>query len=124
MDNKELLSRAIVKIREKNRPKVNTPEQYVPEAQHKSLLDMLEVWGQDREAEDSNEKARYIYDTLSPQGKPKEILMSIFTELGVTPMGEKKIDRVYRFIKLRNQAAKALQQFDHYQKEISAISNH
>jgi len=93
----------------------------VPEEKFKSIFDKLEVWDKDRNDEDLISKTKYIYDNLLPNGDPKSQLTKIFTILGSTPLGETKIDRVYRYIRLRQQAQEHITNYENVSREIEGM---
>jgi hypothetical protein len=76
----------------------------------RALYDMLDIYGKDCSDPDTQEKVKFISETLGEH--PKDNLMQIITEIGITPQGETKLGRIYKYLRLRQQSDKALK---HYQ---------
>jgi hypothetical protein len=74
------------------------------------LWEMLEVYGRDSSDPDVQEKVKYISDALGE--RPKDSLMHIITELGLTPQGDTKLGRIYKYLKLRQQADKIIKHYE------------
>ena len=84
-----------------------------------SLYDILECYGKDAFDPDTVDKIKFISDCII--GDKKDGIISILTELGATPFGTTKLERVYRFLKLREQADKVRRQGDIINTEIESI---
>ena len=121
MEN-ELLDKAIVRLKQKKLPSVSGQTNFVPQNEHTHIFDMLEVWDKDCTDEDVNLKTKFIYDTLKEIGNPKDQLISLFTILGANPPFETKVNRIYKYLKLKVQANKHISQYENIQREINALS--
>jgi len=118
-----ILKEVIQRLEKKYVPQVNQTPVHVPEDKYKQLFDMLEIWDKDREDEDIKIKTKFIYDKLVEQGDPQDLLNGIFTKLGALPMGEVKVERTYRYLKLTDQGNKLFNQYQNIEREIKALEN-
>jgi len=117
----KLLRKAIEKVQGRHPPQKTSPTVYVPIEEYRALYDMLEVWDKNRTDEDIQNKTKFIYETLSNKGNPKDLLINIFSKLGATSVSEDKVTKVYHYLKLRHQSEKTLQQYENIQKDINAL---
>jgi hypothetical protein len=62
---------------------------------------------------------KFIQDSLGE--KPKDELMHIITELGITPLGETKLGRVYKYLRLRNQADKIIKHYENVKANMNSL---
>jgi len=85
----------------------------------RGLFDMMEIYGRDCSDPDIQEKVKYVSDALGDH--PKDNLLHILTEIGQTPMGETKLGRVYKYLRLRQSADKALKQYQNIQKDMNYL---
>jgi hypothetical protein len=108
------LNKAIDTMREKAFPNI-----VIPQEEWKSIYDMLEVWDKQREDQDIQGKTKTIYDFIKEHGDPKDTLVTIFTTIGSTPVGDTKVNRVFRYVKLKMQAEKTLKEYETIQNEIN-----
>jgi len=83
----------------------------------RGLYEMMEIYGRDCSDPDIQEKVKYVSDTLGEH--PKDNLLHIFTEIGQTPVGETKLGRVYKYLRLRQSADKALKQYENIKKNMN-----
>ena len=113
----DLLSLAIVKVKNKNSPKMisNT---FTPEEAHRELMPMLDIF--DEVDEDTDKRVKFIYESLGEN--PRDKLMNIYTKLGACPPTERRLDRVYKYCRLQDQAHKAMTRYEQLQGDINAIS--
>jgi len=79
---------------------------------------MLEVWGKEVSDQDNQEKVKFISESLD---KSKDSLLHILTEIGITPQGETKLGRVYKYLRLRQQADKALKNFENINRNMNYL---
>jgi hypothetical protein len=82
----------------------------------RSLFETLEVWGREAFDPDTQDKVKFVNDYLK-DNKGLNVI-SIITELGATPLGTTKLDRVYKYLRLRHQADKISLQGETINKEI------
>jgi len=85
----------------------------------RGLWEMLEVYGRNIHDPDVEEKVKFIQDNLGDH--PKDNLMHIITELGLTPMGETKLGRVYKYLRLRNQADKIIKHYETVKTQMNSM---
>ena len=97
------------------------PTQFTMPDVDRGLYEMLEVYGKDTSDPDTQEKVKFIQDALGEH--PKDSLLHIITELGATPTGETKMGRVYRYLRLKLQADKALRHFESINRDINFMRN-
>ncbi|MFA5133092.1 MAG: hypothetical protein WC444_07235 [Candidatus Paceibacterota bacterium] len=125
MENKELLEKAVIKVKQKHIPVMEGADSsFAPSEEFVHIYDMLDVWDKDRQDEDIKGKTKYIYEALKTQGNPRDLIIPIITKLGVSLHNEKRIDRIYKYIRLQEQSAKLLQQYTNNQKELNALSDY
>jgi len=126
-DTQKILSRAVVKIRHKQFPfldkGLDPKPVMVPEEEYKSLFSMLDVWDSDREDPDVQEKTKIIYEYLNKANHPKDELLHILTKMGATPPLQTRVDRVYKFVRLNQQADKHMTRYEIIREDIHALSN-
>jgi hypothetical protein len=89
---------------------------FVPAEPHQKLFGMLDVPKTEFEDDDTINKAKFIHDTI--KGDRKQ-LRNILVKLGATPIGERRLDRVFRFLQLNQEAREALK----YHKLITQEAN-
>jgi len=96
---------------------------FIPSEQYRSILPLLDVWGYEDNDEDVKIKSKYIYDKLLTlnKDKPSDELTSILTNLGATKWNENKLNRVYRYFRLKGEADKALNYHNLLNKEIDEL---
>ena len=82
---------------------------------------MLDVWDSDTVDPKTEERAKFIYEQLGENQRDK--LMSIFTLLGATPPTERRIDRVYKYCRLQEQAHKAMVRYEQLQGDLNALGS-
>jgi hypothetical protein len=101
----------------------STPETsvFVPAEEYRNLFDTLEIWDKETADPDIQDKAKFIYDTLKEVGNPKEQIVSLITTLGITPQGDTKLNRVYRYLKLQKEAIKVNKYHETLTNEMKAI---
>jgi hypothetical protein len=116
-----MVKSAVQTMRENIASRAPLPQGYVPSEPYPKLFNMLEVWGSDTDDREVHEKAKFIYEALKGEGEPLEKLVSLFTELGATPVGDTKLNRVYRYLKLKNEAKKVMQHFDVLAGEMNSL---
>ncbi len=114
-----ILKSAINIVEKKYTPTQPSTQVFVPEEQYKSLYDMLQVWDEARTDEDVQSKTKFIYDILGEN--PRDGLMNVITEIGITPQGQNRVDRVYKYLRLKNQANKLMSQYEHLQGELNGF---
>lgn len=115
---KEANEKAVTKLKEKYLGSMSVSPKL--EEWH-GIYDILEVWDSGREDADNKEKTKYVWETLKAQGEPKDQLLSIFSIIGSTPFGETKLNRVYKYLKLKASANKALNEYENIQRDINAL---
>lgn len=114
-----ILKSAVQILEKKHLPPQDSTQVHVPEDAYKHLFDILDVWDSDRDDTDIQTKTKFISDVLGEN--PRDRLVGIFTEIGVTPPGETKVERVYKYLKLRTQADKILNHYEQVQREIHGL---
>ncbi len=102
--------KAVAKEEPKTETSINSSTAFVLPDIDRGLYEMLEVYGRDIQDPDIEEKVKYIQDTLGEH--PKDELMHIITELGITPMGETKLNRIWKYQRLKQQADKILKHYE------------
>ncbi len=93
---------------------VNTPAEV-----EINLFEVLEVWGSDVYDQEVKEKVKFISGVLG--GDKKDAILSISTELGSTPMGTSKLDRIYKYLRLKEQANKVLEHHKILEEEMKTM---
>lgn len=81
---------------------------FIPMEPHQKLFGMLDVRKTEFKDEDTIEKAKFIHEALEGKGQVKKLLRNILVKLGATPMGERKLDRVYKYLQLQQEARESL----------------
>ena len=124
----QLLDSAIIKIRHKIMPQAMTaqPSMYTQEPTYHILYPLLDIWDKDRLDEDIEKKTQYIYDYLDTHKENntiKDTLVDILTKIGITPPTETRLERIYKYCKLRKQAESIMREFEYIEREINAFSN-
>jgi len=123
----DIISRAIVRIKHKQFPfldkGLDPKPVIVPEDKYKDLFSMLDVWDSDREDQDIQEKTKIIYEYLNQANHPKDELLHVLTKLGATPPLQTRVDRVYKFVRLNQQAQKHMTRYEIIREDINALSN-
>ena len=84
----------------------------------RGMYEMMEIYGKDCSDPDTQEKVKYVSDAL---GQSKDQLLHILTEIGQTPMGETKLGRVYKYLRLRQSADKALKQYENIKRDMNYL---
>jgi len=80
---------------------------------------MLEVYDKSASDPDIQEKVKYIQDSLGEQ--PKDELMHIITELGITPLGDTKLNRVWKYLRLKQQSDKVLKHYENIKANMNSM---
>lgn len=111
----------IEKMREKINPVVAKDSIYVPQEEYRNIFEQLEVWDKQTADPEIQDKAKFIYDTLKEQGDPKEQIISLVSIMGITPQGDTKLNRIYRYLKLQKEATKVKRYHDTLTNEMKAI---
>jgi len=120
----EGLARASInKLEEKYIPRVAPNTAFVASEQYRSILPLLDVWGYEDNDKDIQDKGKFIYDKLvtANKDKPQDELTSILTNLGATKWNESKLERVYRYFRLKGEADKVLAYHGLLNKEIDEL---
>ena len=114
---KEPISQAVEDLR-----KNYSPQKFTPSLEEfRSIYGMLEIWGKDSEAQEIKDKVKFVWDSLKSQGDPSDLLLSIFTELGITPLGDTKLNRAYRYIRLKMEGEKLEKHKELIDKELKGL---
>ena len=87
----------------------------------RGIYEMLEVYDKATRDPDTTDKVKFIQDALGEN--PKDSLLHIITELGATPLGETKMGRVYKYLRLKQQADKALKHFENINRDLNFMRN-
>ena len=95
-------------------------DSYTPPEVDSGYYNMLEVWGKEVSDPDTQEKVKFISDSL---GQSKDSLLHILTEIGQTPQGETKLGRVYKYLRLRQSADKALKNYENIKSSMNFLRN-
>lgn len=112
---------AIETLKAKFNPLTSQPSIFVPSEEYRNLFDVLEIWDKETADPDIQDKTKFIYDTLKDVGNPKEQIVSLVTTLGITPQGDTKLNRVYRYLKLQKEAIKVNKYHETLTNEMKAI---
>jgi hypothetical protein len=118
-----LMRKGIDKLEEKYIPQVAPNTAFVPSEQYRSIMPLLDIWGYQDNDKDVSEKGIYIYDNCVAinKDKPQDALTSILTDLGATKWNESKLERVYRYFRLKGEADKVLAYHGLLNKEIDEL---
>ena len=119
---------ARIQVKEKPPLEVDKPKPdtvYVKGEEYRELFDSLEIWGRSITTE-AIEKTKYIYDTLADVAEMENTtvekkLMEVLGELGIPAPGDNKLDKVYRYLKLIQDAKRVKKYYDTLEDEIKAI---
>ena len=111
------LAKTAVKEEVKIEEIVPLPVQFTMPDVDRGIYEMLEIYGKETADPDTQDKVKFIQEALGDQ--PKDNLLHIITELGATPLGETKMGRVYKYLRLKQQADKALKHFETINREIN-----
>lgn len=121
----EMMDKAVISIKKKIIPQAVQPQPTRPE--YERLFPLLEVWNLQQNDPDSKQKTQFIYDYINSKkedGKSVEdTLLNILTTIGATPIGESKLNRIYRYCRLKEQADKTLKKYEIIRKEMDAFSD-
>lgn len=85
----------------------------------RGLWEMMEIYGKDCSDPDTQEKVKFISDSLGEH--PKDSLLHILTEIGQTPVGETKLGRIYKYLRLQEQSNKMIKQNEIIKSELESI---
>jgi len=85
----------------------------------RGLYAMLEVYDKSASDPDIQEKVKYIQDSLGET--PKDELMHIITELGITPLGDTKLNRVWKYLRLKQQSDKVLKHYENIKANMNSM---
>ncbi|KYK25705.1 hypothetical protein AYK26_07755 [Euryarchaeota archaeon SM23-78] len=102
----------------KHIPEMKAPSIFLPSEAYRSLYGLLDVTGRDGDDPDIQNQVKYIYDTLKEKGKPPELLVSLITQLGIIPVGETKVNRIWKYLQLRKKANEALKYYQLTREEL------
>lgn len=97
-----------------SKPLVSSP----PEID-RSLFENLDVWGREAFDPDTQDKVKFIGDYLKDRNGLS--IHSIITELGATPLGITKLERIYKYLRLKQQGEKISQQMSSINNELEVI---
>jgi len=117
----DLLSQAIVKVRNKVAPSSDMKVNLTPEPLYKQLYDSLQVFDIPDTIDDSH--VEYVYNFLMDNGgNPRDQIMHIHSELGAIG-NEKLLDRVYKYCRLKSDANKLMQRYENTMRDLNALGN-
>ena len=116
-----MLAKTTVKEEVKTEEIVAQPIQFTMPDVDRGIYEMLEVYGKETADPDTTDKVKFIQDALGEN--PKDSLLHIITELGATPLGETKMGRVYKYLRLKQQADKALKHFENINRDLNFMRN-
>jgi len=116
-----MIRMAVKNLVKKYIPQKTSSDIYVPSEAYRGIMDLLEIWGSQAEDPEIQEKTKYIYDQLLEAGDPREQIISIVTALGVTPIADSKVNRVWKFVHLTDKAKKTRAYYDNIQAEIHSL---
>jgi len=118
-----LMRKGIDKLEQKYVPQANAQSMFVPSEQYRSILPLLDVWGYEDNDKDVQDKGKFIYENCVAMNKdkPQDSLTSILTDLGATKWNESKLERVYRYFRLKGEADKVLAYHGLLNKEIDEL---
>lgn len=116
-----LIRAGIEKLEQKYMPKQSASTVFIPQEAYRSLFNLLEVWGKDTEQTDIQDKVKFIYDKLKKEGEPDKVLMSLLTILGIPQPGDNRVDQVWKFLHLQDNADKARQYYDSLIDQLNSI---
>lgn len=113
----------------KEAPKTEQPKEVTQEVSRivmnqmpevdRGLYEMMELYGKECTDPDNIEKMKFIAESLGSNAK--DTLLHIFSEIGQTPQGETKLGRVFKYLRLRQSADKALKQYENIKKDMNFL---
>ena len=116
------LSQAIIKVRHKIIPQLDSAKVFTQDQQHVQLYNLLNIF--DHPDEDTEEQVKYIYDFFQNNGgNPKDQIVATFTKLGSARVGETDAGRIYRYCRLQAKANNDLARYENTRRSIDALSN-
>ena len=127
-DVQSLLQSAVVKVKTKVMPHAMTPPTttHTQAPPHEVLYPLLEIWDNGRKNEGTQQQTQYIFDFLdAAKGDKtiKDMVIGVLTKIGATPIGETRIDRVWKYCKLRKRSRSIMGEYNQVQRDIDALSN-
>lgn len=119
-ENKDLLERAVINIRHKVLPRSVSPKDTIPEP-HIQLYGVLQIEG--IPDEETINRAKYIYHYFKENGvDPHDGVIDVYTKVGNSPFTS-LIDRVYKYIRLQDQANRTLRLYKTLERELDAFGS-
>ena len=100
----DLLQSAIISIRAKSATKSSTDSStFIPEEAHRGLYPILEIFGEESQDPDVDDKAKFIHEFLTnEQGTARDNIMHILNEL--PPISnETTLNRIWKYCRLKNE---------------------
>ena len=94
---------------------------FLPSEEYRSLYHLLDIYGSIQEDKDTQDKVKYIHETLKEQGNTKEILFGLISDLGICPFNESQLNRIWKFINLNKKAQQAKKYWDNINTEIEQL---
>jgi len=103
-----MIHNAITNLETKYVPQKTASDIYVPQEAYRSLYDLLDIWGENRDDNEVQSQTKYIFDKLSETKQDiKQQLLSIINSIGVIPTDDTRINRVWKYLHLKDNALKA-----------------
>jgi len=123
-----LLQSAVVKIKAKVMPEAvaAVAPVHTTAPPHEALYSILEVWDKTREDKTAQEQTQYIFDFLDEAKGDKTVkdkIVEILTKIGTAPVGETRLDRVWKYCKLHKRAQSIMGEYNLVQGDIDALGN-
>lgn len=107
---------------DKMRAKITVaPMTFTPEDQYKKLFEPLGIVETEYDDLDTINKTKYIFEYVSKKGGIFKSLRKLITKLGVTPVGETRLNRIYNYIKLTEEAKEIMKYHNVIQKEAEQV---
>ena len=114
------LNSAIVKMRIKSQPQVETDKPFISEP-HKGLFPLLDIWGEEGQDSEVNERVKFIHEFLTDeQGTARDKIMHILNELPAIS-NDKTIDRIWKFCRLKNEYRNTITRAEKLNQRIRAV---
>ncbi len=116
-----MIHTAVESLKSKYIPSTPQNSLFIPSEEYRGIFGTLEIWDKEANDPDIQDKTKFIFDTLKETGNPSEQIISLVTTLGITPQGDTKLNRVYRYLKLQKEAIKVNNYHETLTDEMKAL---
>jgi len=118
----QMIRAALTNLEHKYIPQKTATDVYVPQEAYRSLFDLLDVYGNDRDNAELQTKTKYIWEKLSANKQDvKQQLLDIINTLGVIPVGDTRINRIWKYINLMENAGRVKKYHDTLISELEQL---